>query len=172
MKIGPIKQGVQAIVLIHQAKFLLNQKFLLVQDRDDRGTNTGIRKYGLPGGGIEEFDRTSKRAIARELFEETALDQKISFRSLQKVGCFKKIRPNGLKNDNHLFLLKLDFVPELRTNDPAEVSKTHILELRQIIYLYQKGWVHEGSIRLIFHYLNGNKFGLLNDPVKFNQFCF
>lgn len=165
-----IVHGVQAIVLVQKASCLLGQKILLVQDFNDRGRGDNIRMYGVPGGGMEPLEKNPRRVMQRELFEEAAL--KIPLLFLKKVGCFQKIRPNGLMNDNHLFVVRLSHAPPCVTNDPTEVSKVHILELREVIQLALGGLVHEGSIRLIFHFLNGSNSGLLNESVKWQNFIF
>lgn len=164
-----IIHGVQAVVLVGTAQNIFNQKILLIQDRDDRGRGDNTRMYGLPGGAIEEGE-TPSVAILRELFEETSL--KLQKGEIKKVGCFTKVRPNGLTNNNHLFAVELDRVSQLVTNDPDEVSKIHILELQEILELATQGLVHEGSIRLIFHFLNKNQSGSLNEPIRWQKFCF
>lgn len=164
-----IKHGVQAIILIRKSKNVLNQEFLLIRDHDDRGTGTGIPKYGLAGGGIEEGEYP-EIALLRELFEEIALLLKLC--SLKKVGRFRKLRPSGFINNNYLFVIELESAPILETNETSEVSEVIILKLSEIIELYQKDLVHEGSMRLICHYLNGDTFGSLNEPVAFNGYKF
>jgi 8-oxo-dGTP pyrophosphatase MutT (NUDIX family) len=163
------KDGVLCIVLVKRGFGQFDQKYLLVQDYDDRGNGTGIRKYGLPGGGIEDGE-LPKEAIKRELFEEVALD--LSINNFIEIGSFTKIRSNGLINKNNLFVATLNYFPDLATNDPKEVSKVHILDFREIIKLAQNGWIHEGSIRLIFHFLNGTESCSLNEPVCFNGYRF
>ncbi len=160
-----VKNGVQAIILINNYHNIFDQKYLLVQDYDDRGRGDGIRRIGLPGGGIEEGE-VPCRSILRELKEEVDLD--LEKNSFERFGCYQKLRPNGFTNDNHLFVMKLNYVPKLKTNDPKEVSKIIILSLKEIISLFAKGFIHEGSIRLITHYLNGERSGSLNEPAILN----
>lgn len=166
-KANSIIHGVQAVVLVETAQNIFNQKILLVQDHDDRGRGDDTRRYGLPGGGIEPFE-TPTFSILRELREEVALE--LEELDLQEVGCFQKTRPSGLTNDNHLFVTRLNYTPDCVTNDPAEVSKVCIFELCEIIDNYKL--VHEGSLRLIFHFLNGSKSGSLNEPVAWDAFIF
>lgn len=124
--------------------------------------------YGVPGGGIDP-NETPLTAVLRELFEEVALEE---LENIKEVGCFQKTRPNGLVNDNHLFVTKLDYQPACVTNDPIEVSRVCIFTFEEIIGLAEQGLVHEGSIRLIFHFLNGSKSGSLNEPVQYNKHIF
>jgi|GEM_PF-6731305 len=167
-----VKDGVQGIVLVKEDNNFFNQKYILVQDYNDRGRGNGIRMYGLPGGAIEKKDGGDVLvSIFRELFEEIAYNSEWGC-SFEEFGCYTKLRPNGQINNNHLFILRLDYVPELKTNDPGEVSEVHILSLREIIGLYPHGFIHEGSIRLIIHHLNGQKNGSLDDPVILNDIKF
>lgn len=168
-KIPIVKDGVQCIIFVQNASCILEQKILLVQDHDDRGTGTGVKKLGLPGGGIE-FNETPIEAILRELREEVALELKNS--SLKKVGCFPKTRQNGIVNHNYLFFINLDYVPALATNDENEVSKVHLLTLSEIISLMKENHFHEGSVRLIFHFLNKNDNLSLNLPVGWKNYYF
>ena len=166
------KDGVQAIIQIGECNSiydLLKQEYLIIEDHDDRGLGDGIRKCGLPGGGIEK-DETSTIAILRELREEVAIDIKPG--SLKKMGSFTKLRPGGFSNMNYLFYAKLDYRPQKKTNDPDEVSKVHIFTFREIFYLARFGRFHEGSIRLIFHFLNGVRGGSLNEPAHFHGYTF
>jgi 8-oxo-dGTP pyrophosphatase MutT (NUDIX family) len=161
-----VKHGVLAIIFVGKASNPLDEKCLFVVDNDDRGRGDGRRRIGLPGGGIE-INEKPHQAIIRELDEEVALI--VEENSLEQFGCYQKKRPNGFINDNHLFVYKLNNIPnKLRTNDPGEVSKVHLLSLREIISLSAKGFVHEGSIRLIVHYLNGVRSGSLNEPAILN----
>lgn len=160
-----VKHGVQGIILVNDVSNIFDQKYLLVQDYNDRGRGDGRRMVGLPGGGIEKGERPYQSLI-RELHEEIALDLKKDF--FEQFGCYQKLRPNGFINDNYLFVLKLNYVPSLVTNDPKEVSKVVILSFREIISLSTKRLVHEGSIRLIIHYLNGSRSGSLNEPAVLN----
>ncbi len=160
-----VKDGVQAIILINNNSNIFGQKYLLVKDRDARGKKDGNRRIGLPGGGIEEGENPDQ-ALIREIDDEVALDlTKIPF---EQFGCYQKLRPNGFTNDNYLFTLRLNYIPRLITNDPKEVSKVIILSLNEIISLSAKGLIHEGSIRLIIHYLNGERSGSLNEPAILN----
>ena len=145
----------------------LNQRFVIIQDKDDRGLGTGLPKRGIPGGGIEEKE-TPQIALMRELDEEIGFKFEIS--SLKQVGCFQKNRMNGWINDNYLFSTRLNYEPILQTNDPREVSKVHISPFWEIINFMRAGRFHEGSIRLLFHFLNGTKKGSLNDMVNFRGF--
>jgi ADP-ribose pyrophosphatase YjhB (NUDIX family) len=155
-----IIHGVQGIIQVGVNTDPLLQEYLFIEDRDDRGLGTFVCKCGLPGGGIE--NETPKEAIIRELDEEVAIYFKDS--SLKQVGCFQKKRSNGNINDNYLFFARLNYRPDCKTNDPKEVSKVHIFSLGHIINLSTKNAVHEGSIRLLFHFLNGKTFGSLNEP--------
>jgi len=165
----PPKDGVQGIFMIGCSKKILNQKFVLVQDHDNRGTGTKIRKCGLPGGAIEPGE-DEWTAFLRETEEEIALVLQES--SFEKIGCFTKLRPGGFTNENNLFKVRLDYSPKCVTNDPKEVSKVHKFTLAKIIFLAQKGQIHEGSIRLLLHFLNGTTSGSLNEPVTWNGFTF
>ncbi len=49
-----------------------------------------------------------------------------------------------------------------------EVSEVRIFNLLEIINLISHELVHEGSIRLIFNYLNGKTSGSLNEPATFS----
>ncbi len=169
--LSPIKDGVQGIILVKKAKSLLTQNYLLIQDHDDRGLGTGIRKLGLPGGGIE-YQETPDIALVREIEEESSLNLAQSSLKYEKFGCYTKMRSNGFPNDNHLFVIKLDYFPELKTNDPFEVSKVVVLQLWEIINYFHEGRVHEGSMRLICHFLNGTKSGSLNEPVSLSGTIF
>ena len=167
------KDGVQAIVHIMGSNYsihdLLKQEYLIIEDHDDRGLGNGIRKCGLPGGGIEEGE-TPIKALIRELFEEVGKDFKPD--SFKKVGSFTKLRPGGFINNNHLFYTRLDYRPKKRTNDPKEVSEVHIFTFREILYLSRFGRFHEGSIRLLFHFLNDIRSGSLNNPAYFHGYSF
>ena len=165
-----VKDGVQAIVLVKEANNFLNQEYILVQDYNDRGRGDGIKMYGLPGGAIENKE-VAEISIFRELFEEIAYES-TSNCSFEKFGCYQKLRPNGQINDNHLFILRLNSCPKLKTNDPNEVSKVHLLTFRQIINLAIKKEIHEGSIRLILNFINGIKSGSLNEPSFFDGIFF
>jgi ADP-ribose pyrophosphatase YjhB (NUDIX family) len=164
-----VKHGVQAIILIGMDQNIFSQKYLLVEDYDDRDRGDGIRRLGLPGGGIEK-NEIPHYSIVRELHEEVSLNIRKNF--VEYFGCYQKKRPNGFINDNHLFIIRLINTPKLKTNDPNEVSKVHVLTLREIISLSTKGFIHEGSIRLIVHFLNDKRFGSLNEPAILRDLIF
>ena len=165
-----VKDGVQGIILVGKSENIFDQIYILVQDFDDRRRGDGRKMIGLPGGAREVSDKSFKDALIRELYEEVA----INFRKdrIQKVGSYSKIRLNGTINNNHLFVTLLDFTPKLMTNDPKEVSKVQALTLREIIHLCLCGHVHPGSMRLIVHYLNGQKSGSLNEPATYCSIMF
>lgn len=164
-----VKDGVQAIVLIEKVFNFFDQKYILVQDYNDRGRGDGIKMYGLPGGSIEEGE-IPEQSIKRELQEEIAFEKKQS--TFEKFGCYPKLRPNGQTNYNHLFILRLDSCLKLKTNDPNEVSKVHLLTFRQIVNLAIKKEIHEGSIRLILKFLKEERSGSLNEFIFFNGLLF
>lgn len=169
-EVKKIIDGVQGIMLVGKVFNFFDQEYLMVQDYNDRGRNDGLRMYGLPGGTIEERE-ISEISILRELSEEVAFELNDQS-SYQKFGCYTKLRPSGLTNQNHLFIFRLNFRPKLKTNDPLEVSKVHLLTFRQILTLALAKKVHEGSVRLILHHLNGITQGSLNEPVTFNGIVF
>lgn len=164
-----VKDGVQGLILVKNSNKILNQKVILVQDFDDRGRGDGIRLLGLPGGGIE-FGEKPEKSLQRELNEEINLFIKIN--SFQRFGCYTKLRPNGVTNNNYLFFARVLSFKKRETNDPKEVSCIKVLSLGKIIEKARMELVHEGSIRLIFNFLNGIKTGSLNEPVTFNGFTF
>lgn len=170
--VASIKDGSQVIALIGQSEEILDQKFLLIRDKDDRKTGTGILKYGLSGGGIEkDKDETPLTTGVREFEEESG--EKIDPIRFELFGCYLKKRPNGLINNNYLWITLLDSKPkEYITNDPDEVSEVRSFTLSEILNLALKDCVHEGSIRLIFNFLNGTTSGSLNEPVTWNGFTF
>lgn len=157
-----VKDGVQNIIFIGEADNILDQRIIMVQDHNDRGRGDGIQMIGLPGGAIEPTDESIEDAAIRELREEIAC----RLSSLKKFGCYTKERKNGIVNDNHLFISHLDLFADRKTNDPKEVSKILVLSIKDIIdaYLVFRN-IHEGSIKLIFHYLNGSTSGHLNEQV-------
>lgn len=159
--------GVQCILKVGQDPNFLYQNISLIQDADDRGTGTGIRKFGLPGGAVEHGE-TKLDAITREVFEEIG----IQCSDLRHFGTYDKIRSHGC-NDNHLFVGALDCAPDpLGTNDTREVSKIVTLPIGEIINLTLLNEIHEGSVRLILYYLKGVKFGSLNERVYFDRYSF
>lgn len=157
-----VKDGVQCIIFVGKAKSILDQQIVIVQDYNDRGRGDGVRMIGLPGGAIERTDGSIEDAAKRELKEEIACQ----LSSLQKFGCYTKERKGGVVNNNHLFVSHLNEFEDRETNDPDEVSKILILSIKNIIdaYLIFRN-IHEGSIRLLFHYLKGSTTGHLNDQV-------
>lgn len=166
-----VLDGALGVILVGISDFIFRQRFVLIQDRDDRKTGTGIRKHGLPGGGIEtEKNETPKIAFIREVEEEIA--EKLANHQPEQIGCFTKLRPNGYTNKNYLFRTVLDKTPKCTTNDPDEVSKVVVYTLEEIIQLAQRGEIHEGSIRLIFHFLNETTSGSLDCPVSWNGYKF
>ncbi|MEI7810214.1 MAG: NUDIX hydrolase [bacterium] len=172
ISVKPPNDGVLAIALVGLSEEIIDQQFLLIQDVDDHGLGDGLRKFGIAGGGIEKSDATIVAAMQREFDEEVGIKyKKVLFK---KFGCYKKNRFGGYTNDNHLFIIKLNFPPNQKfsTNDTAEVSDIHVFKLREIISMAKAGMVHEGSIRLIFLYLLGIKKGSLNDPVTWNGYTF
>ncbi len=167
--IKPLIHGVQAIVQVGFHSDYMKQRYLLIQDKDDRGTGNGVLKSGLAGGGINK-DETVLGAIYREACEELGID--IPVDSFKLFGCYQKQRIHGI-NDNHLYYAVINSIPEsLQTNDPSEVSKVHVKTLEQIIELAHKDIIHEGSVRLLFNFLNGIRFGSLNDPVTLDGYIF
>jgi 8-oxo-dGTP pyrophosphatase MutT (NUDIX family) len=168
-----IIHGVQGIIQVmggdRSAQGILSQEYLIIQDHDDRGLGTGICKCGLPGGRIEKGEIPIV-ALLRELREEVAISFEAS--SFNKIGSFTKKRPGGFTNDNHLFYTRLDYRPKKKTNDPREVSEVYIFSFREILYLARFGRFHEGSIRLLFHFLNGIKSGSLNEVAHFYGYSF
>lgn len=165
------KDGVQAIIHVGYNSNFLFQQYLLITDKDDRGTGTGILKTGLAGGGIE-IGESPPSAIIRELKEEVDIDATIQ--DLSFKGSFNKYRDNGATmNNNHLFLLKLVEKPKkLKTNDSKEVSRVHIKTFNEIVRLSRNNAFHEGSIRLILLYLKGVTKYCLNNEVRFRNFKF
>lgn len=157
-----VKDGVQIIKLIGKATNFLDQKIVMVQDYNDRGRGDGVRMIGLPGGAIEQTDKSKKHAAKRESREEIASRSS----SLQLFGCYTKNRAGGVTNKNYLFVSYENEFKDRETNDPKEVSDILVLSIKDIIdaYLVLRN-IHEGSIRLIFHYLNGSTTGHLNDQV-------
>lgn len=161
--------GVQAIVQVGFHPDYLKQRYLLVQDKDDRGFGTEVLKSGLAGGGIDKGE-TALRAIHREVCEELGIE--IPLDSFESFGCYQKQRVHGI-NDNHLFHAVLERRPRfLKTNDPSEVSRVHMKTLEQIIDLARMDIIHEGSVGLLFNFLSGIRFGSLNDPATLNGYTF
>jgi len=165
----PLIHGVQAIVQVGFHSDYLKQQYLLVQDKDDRGTGNGVLRFGLAGGGIEKGE-TALQTICREVYEELGIS--ITLDSFESFGCYQKQRVHGI-NDNHLYYVVINSIPEsLETNDPSEVSKVHVKTLEQIIELAHMDIIHEGSVRLLFNFLNGIRFGSLNEPATLNGYTF
>lgn len=163
-----LPDGVQGIIMVGENSHdLFQQKFLLVQDRNDRGRGDGILMCGLPGGGVNENEHHSI-AINREVcLEEVGI--KLDF---VYFGCYTKIRPNGF-NYNHLYIAQICNLPSiLKTNDPLEVSEIKIKTLSQIIEMAEQKLIHEGSIRLKLKFLNRIRTGSLNKPVYWNGYTF
>lgn len=161
-----VPDGVLALILVGKNHDNLSQKFLLIEDHDDRGSGTGIKKIGLPGGAIEEGE-TPEEALVREIYEEVNL--RLELESIQKIGQFSKTRPNGYINQNHLFLINL---PDLdgfnfKTNDEREVSEILLLPFSEIISFARIGVMHEGSIRLFCKAMKGETTGSLNEIVVY-----
>lgn len=164
-----VKDGVQGLILVKNASDFRTQKSIFVQDFNDRGRGDRIRLIGVPGGAIEKGESPEK-AIRRELGEEISLN--IREYSFKKFGCYTKLRPGGVTNNNHLFVIHLSCFEKRKTNDPNEVSNILDLSFGEIFYKARLGLVHEGSIRLILKFLKGERFGSLNEPVTFNGFTF
>lgn len=164
-----IKNGVQ-IIYFQSGLTLLEKKVLLIRDKDDRGTGTGIIKYGLPGGGIEECEDPIS-AAQREMHEETGIY--LLLRKLALFGIFTKERANGSINQNYLFCSENETQKKIfLTQDFVEVSRVENLFLSEILKLWFRGLLHEGSIRLILNWLNGINSGSLNKPVIWNDIYF
>lgn len=168
--------GVQAIVKVKSHRNYLDQQYLTIQDKDDRRRGDGIQMIGLAGGGTEilpsGIPETSLEAVYREVsMQEIGLE--IDIKMFKFFGTYLKLRDGGKFNYNHLYVVELDYDPgELITKDPNEVSKIHKRKLHEIIHLAQMNRIHEGSIRLMFNFLNGNNTGSLNDPVTFKSYTF
>lgn len=163
-----LPDGVQGIIMVGENSHdLFQQKFLLVQDYNDRGRGDGILMCGLPGGGVNENEHHSS-AINREVcLEEVGIQLDFVY-----FGCYKKIRPNGF-NYNHLYIGQIYDLPSiLKTNDPLEVSDIKIKTLSQIIEMAEQKLIHEGSIRLKLKFLNGIRNGSLNQSVRWNGYTF
>lgn len=169
-KIPVIKDGVQGIILVNKNDNIFEQKIILVRDFNDRGRGDGRLLLGLPGGGIERGEEISYSSL-REIFEEASVSQKEMI-YFEKFGCYEKLRPNGVTNNNHLFVALLNSFNDRKTNDPKEVSEIVILSLGEVFEKARDGWVHEGTIRLIIHFLNGKKSGSLNEPVGYEHYIF
>lgn len=144
----------------------LYQQIALGEDADDRGTNTRIRKKGLFGGGIEEGEEPEDAAF-RECEEEGGF----SPRSLEYFGCFTKIRESGIENLNHIYCTNAPS-GHLHTNDPKEVSKIWICSIGEILNLGLIGEIHEGTLRILLHYLNNKRSGSLSEKAYFGDYVF
>lgn len=163
-----IPKGVQLIGRISFEKNPLYQKFLIIQDRDDRGTKTGICKWGLIGGGLE-LGETKKEAIFRERYEEGGINEG----RIRQYGCYRKTRPTGYVNKNYVYYSSIGCsIQELRPVDIKEVSRIDVFSLGEIINLVTIGSFHEGSIRILFHFMNRTRYGSLDYPVTFMRHTF
>jgi 8-oxo-dGTP pyrophosphatase MutT (NUDIX family) len=158
---------VQAILLVEESPDPLYQKYILVRDINDRGNGSGIKKIGLAGGKVEKHE-TPRSAILREILEEAGLSFREHFSFLRPFGVYLKTRQPGEINCNSLYCVKVNRLPnELKTNDPDEVSEVLIMNLTEIIQAYERGEVHEGSIRLILLHILGETEGVLNHAVEY-----
>lgn len=106
--------GVQAIIMVESHHNYLEQKYIIVQDYNDRGRNDGILKYGLSGGGMYTGEH-HKIAVHREVTREEIGGLDLDIEDFKKFGCYQKLRSNGLPNDNHLYVVKLDYIPNKKT---------------------------------------------------------
>lgn len=167
--IKPHKDRVLAIALVGQSEEVLDQQFLLIKDKN---AHYGIHRYHIAEGGIKVSDSAMVSAIQRKFSEEVGTRyKKVLFK---KFGCYQKKRSGGYSNQNHLFVIKLNFSPDEKfsTDDISEVSDMFILKLKEIIILARSGLLHESSMRLIFLYLKKIKTGSLNDPITWNGYTF
>jgi len=165
-KLTQLPPGVQIILLYEYSENPLLQKYILVKDATDRGLGTGVMKIGLPGGALEKSE-TYMEAAFREIDEEVGLQNNVHYQTLQTFGFYPKARPNGL-NSNVLLVGKVTNIPKkLRANDTDEVSEVLIVNLTEIIQAYERGEVHEGSMRLILLHLLDNRDESLNTPVEY-----
>ncbi len=162
-----IPDGVQVIIKAGKHHNPLLQEYLIIQDANDRQSGTGIKKYGIPGGAIFVKERIPD-AADREVREEVGMYVESIF-----FGSFTKQRGEGVYNTNHLFIANCSKPPlVIETQDKKEVSCVRTFNLLEIVDLYQKGRFHVGSIRLIFHFLNGTEEGNLDEPVKYLGWTF
>jgi ADP-ribose pyrophosphatase YjhB (NUDIX family) len=162
-----LPRGVQVILQYEKSEDPLFQKYIVVRDINDRGSGTGVKKIGLPGGEIDDIE-TYVHAGLREVHEETGL-QSFHFTSLDFFGFYPKSRSNGW-NNNALLVGTVTHLPEkMITNDTSEVSEVLIMTLEEIIQSFHSGEFHEGSIRLILLHLIGVKERSLDLPVPFRD---
>lgn len=167
-KAAHLPPGVQVILQYEDAPEPLLQKYIVVRDMTDRGSGTGVRKIGLPGGKIEK-NETYMQAGLREVYEEAGLELGIHFASLKFFGFYFKSRPTGL-NNNALLIGAVTHLPEkMSANDIDEVSEVLIMTLQEMIQAFESGEFHEGSIRLVLLYLLGVKKGSLDLPIGFME---
>ncbi len=165
--IAPPKDGALNILKVGYNSSLLYQKIKLTVDANDRGTGTGVRLMGLPGGGIEPGE-TPEETARREAQEEGGVDVISSF---EKFGCFTKKRFHNMSNMNHIFT---GFIEDKKyeTNDLEEVSGIVTFSIGEILNLGLIGHVQEGTLRILLHYLNGNRSGSLSEKVSWKEYSF
>ncbi len=163
---APPKDGALNILKVGFENSALYQKIKLVVDADDRGTGTGISMMGLPGGGIEPGESPEETA-RREAGEEVGV---FRINSFEKFGCFTKQRSHG-SNMNYVYTGYVDD-NEYCTNDPLEVSRIVKFSIGEILNLGLFGNIHEGTLRILLHYLKGNRSGSLSEKVTWNEYTF
>lgn len=114
------------VVLYH------DHRFLLAQHNNKAPENIG--KWGLPGGGVEQFDSDLQEALRREIREEFEIE----------IDIWKFIETYEYKKrEHHVFLaspLQLNFV-----TDPAEILDYRWLTAAEII-----GWEAENRLHTGF----------------------
>ncbi len=165
--VEPPKDGALNILKVGYDASILYQNIKLVVDANDRGTGTGIRRMGLPGGGIEPGE-TPEQTARREAGEEGGV---CLIDSLEYFGCFKKQRGHGVSNKNHIFTGFIEDKP-YETNDPEEVSNILTFTIGEILNLGLVGHVHEGTLRILLHYLAGNRSGSLSEKICWREYSF